>query len=131
MFSVLYITPIGCDGEAGEGLAAGSHGVFLYFVRGIKSEGAILVLTAGLRGIAERGCARLQLCVLASDLVKKARTTCKFQRVFMKFLNLLDRLKNTATCVYIIGTRPVLSNEQSFSTFDQRVGWCKEEEKGR
>lgn len=45
--SYLSITPVGCDGKMGEGLAAASRSALLHFGRGIKSAGAILVLTAG------------------------------------------------------------------------------------
>lgn len=63
---MLYITPCGCDGKTGEGLAAASRGALLHFGRGIKSGAAILVLTAGPRCIRARGslhiCGRAYRC---------------------------------------------------------------------
>lgn len=60
--TTLYITPVGCDGKMGEGLIVASRGTLLHFGRGIKSGGAILVLTAGPRCIRARSSVRICDC---------------------------------------------------------------------
>lgn len=72
--TTLYITPVGCDGKTDDGLNMASRGALLHFGGGIKSGGAILVLTKGPKTASEQEALR------ASAMVRNGVTACKTGR---------------------------------------------------